>query len=363
MSDTILLTGATGFIGRYLLWTWLNRTNGAIILLARSRRERSAAQRIGEILLELAGQANVERLRGRVEVFEGDVAETNLGMDRATREELSTRVTSIIHCAAAARFDLPIEEARRVNVGGVHNLLEFASRCSHFSRLDYVGTAYVAGERKGLVHETDLDVGQAHRNTYERSKFEAEKLLSDAMSELPICVMRPSIVICDSQTGRGTHHNGFYRAMAAYLSGVAPAFPGSPDSVLDIVPVDYVADVVFALHHAAHSVGNRYHLVAGPQRMSTLGEVRDLAALHSGRPKFGIIPPEQFAVFAANLPADAPEAQRKLANEITLLLPYLRCECWFDDSNTRRDTGLQAPLLRTYFDKLVKFILQQPASR
>ena len=356
MSEVILLTGATGFVGQALLSKWLRDSDARLALLVRGRRDATPEQRVEGALRDFT-RADPAPWMERIETFNADVSVPGFGLSSRDTEGLTRRVTHVVHCAAAARFDLDLDEARRTNVGGPRNILEFAAGCPRLRRIDYIGTAYVAGRRAGLVLEDELDAGQEHRNTYERSKFEAETMVREWTARLPISILRPSIVVCDSRTGYASNHNGFYRALRMYLKGGLTALPGFPTSQLDLVPVDYVADAAFALAQTPRSIGACYHLAAGPARSTTLGEVRELAARHSGLRPFDLIPPERFSALAAQMAKGLPPEGLKALNEMQLYMPYLLCEHQFDSSRTVRDTGMQAPEVGDYFAKFVEFIL------
>lgn len=356
MSDHVLITGTTGYVGQALLAKWLRSTDATFSLLVRSHRELSPTERAAKALREYT-RDDPGRWMNRIEVLDADISKEMLGLAPAHLESLLRRTTHIIQCAAAARFDLSLEEARRTNVDGPRRILELAAGCGRLRRIDYIGTAYVCGLRTGLIRETELDAGQEHRNTYERSKFEAESMVREQMSRLPITILRPSIVICDSQTGYASNHNGFYRALRMYLKGGLTALPGYPSSMLDLVPVDYVADAAFALALNPGSIGKCYHLAAGPDRSTTLGEIRDLAAGHSGLRPFDLLPPAEFVTLATALAARLPERDQKGLNEMELYMPYLLCEHQFDTTLARSDSGMQAPKVGDYFEKFVKFVL------
>jgi thioester reductase-like protein len=352
----LLLTGATGFIGQALLWKWLRSTDARCTLLVRSRHDTTPEKRAESALRESGDDPS--SWMSRVAVFDADVSLEKFGLNPTDYEALTRRITHIIHCAAAARFDLELEEARRTNVGGVQHILSFAAQCRSLQKLDYIGTAYVCGIRTGLIKESELEAGQQHRNTYERSKFEAEILVRDWMKCLPISILRPSIVICDSGTGYASDHNGFYRALRSYLKGGLTMLPGYSESLLDLVPVDYVADACFAISRNPGTMGKCYHLTAGSDNATTLGEIQELASRYSGKAKFALIPPSEFLARIAKMEATLPGEELKAVKEMELYMPYLLCELQFDSTNTIRDTGMRPPAVRNYFDKFVKRILE-----
>lgn len=358
MQDRMFLTGATGFIGASLLKTWLDRSDATVTVLARARREVPPAQRIRDVLGELYPKEDVPRLLERVNVIEGDVTLDRLGMTSGDYERLTSETTHVIHCAAAARFDLELEDARRENVGGTRNVLELGRACAGLRRMGYIGTAYVAGKRRGLIKESELDEGQQHNNTYEMTKLEAETLVRQNAPGMPVTILRPSIVICDSKTGRATNHNGFYRALSMYWRDALRVLPGNPDTRLDLVPVDYVAEATYSIVARGDSVGQCYHLAAGPDVSAPLADIRDLVSFHFGKKKLEIIPPEEFKnLVAARRPALSKE-ESDMIDEVLLYLPYLAGELAFDTSNARKATDLTVPRVETYVRTMVDYVMR-----
>ena len=105
-----------------------------------------------------------------------------------------------MHCAASISFDLPLDEARLINVEGTREVIGLAREAKSCGRLDrfiHVSTAYVAGITKGTFRERQLDAGQEFRNTYEQTKWEAEHVVNDAADLNPV-IARPSIVMGES---------------------------------------------------------------------------------------------------------------------------------------------------------------------
>ena len=365
MTKQVFLTGATGFIGSSLLQKWLDSTDARLHLLTRGRRQQTTKERILAVLAGLYPPAAIAPMADRIEIVEGDLSLDRLGLKEADSKNLAAKISHIIHCAAAARFDLELEQARNTNVKGTESILALARRCSRLQKLDYIGTAYVAGRRVGLIKEDELDEGQEHHNTYEKSKLEAEKLVRARMPELPITIFRPSIVICDSKTGRVSTHSAFYRLLKMFLQGALKVLPGNPACSLDLVPVDWMADVFYIITAEAASIGKCYHLTAGLDRLTTLEEVRDLASHHFGKEKFAIVPHAEFNAYMARVGDRLSDEERDMMAELNIYLPYLTGRLRFDNSNTMnalKTSDGKPPAVGSYFGTMAEYMIRHTNS-
>ena len=139
-----------------------------------------------------------------------------------------------------------------------------------------------------MFREDQLDVGQSFRNPYERSKFEAERMIRERAAGLPLQILRPSIVVGDSRTGRTSAFNVLYGPLKAFARGRIPAIPARRSSPVDIVPVDYVADRVVEL--AMGGPDGTFHLVAG-RNATTVDRLLDLTSTHLDRDRPTVLPP------------------------------------------------------------------------
>ncbi len=215
-TDGVFLTGATGFVGMQLLARYLERTDRRVYALVRGADDREAAARMDRTLLSLFGPDHPHG--ERVVAVRGDITRPGLGIG-AGLDGLAERVSEIVHGAASVSFELELQAARLINVDGTRRMLELAERCharGGLRRFSYISTAYVAGEHAGCFSEDDLDVGQRFRNTYEQSKFEAESLVARMRGQLPITVLRPSIIVGERDSGWTTSFNVLYWPLRAF---------------------------------------------------------------------------------------------------------------------------------------------------
>ena len=325
----VLLTGATGFVGTELLDRLLERGDRPVYALVRAADDDAAAERLPA--------------HARLYVLAGDIEQPGLGLSDASRARLADEVTTVVHCAASVSFDLSLEESRRVNVDGTRNVLELAKSCPRLERLTYVSTAYVAGEPRGLFREDQLDVGQRFRNPYERSKFEAERMLRERANGLPLQVLRPSIIVGDSRTGRTSSFNVLYGPLKAFARGRIPAIPARRSAPVDIVPVDYVADRAYEL--LTDGPDGTFHVVAG-RNATTVGRLLEMTARHLRRKPPAVVPPGVYGSVVH------PWLRRKYRGlrKLEVYFPYFSMGVRFDD----RGLG-PGPPVEGYFHRLVEF--------
>jgi len=168
-----------------------------------------------------------------------------------------------VHCAAITDFGRAEALYQQVNVDGTRQVIELARE--HATPLVHVGTAYVCGERSGTIAESELDVGQRLGNNYEESKLRAETLVRKANADgLPVAVVRPSIVVGAARTGVVRDFKNIYVVLKLTTQGRVRSIPGHFDAMLDLVPVDHVADVVAAtVDRFAEAEGRTFHAVGG----------------------------------------------------------------------------------------------------
>ena len=351
----VLLTGGTGFVGMEVLARYLESSDRRVVLLVRAADDAAARGRVDATLHDLFGAVRARRYAGRVDAVAAELTEPSLGLKPLRREELARRVTTIVHAAASVSFDLPLEEARSINLEGTRRMLDFADLAGERGGLDryaHVSTAYVAGTHAGRFSEDDLDVGQEFNNSYEQSKFESEQLVH-ARTSVPWTIMRPSIVVGDRHSGWTAAFNVLYWPLRAFARGLYSAVPAVSSAPLDVVSIDYVADAIHALCEMSGGIGATYHLTAGTNA-STIGEVAELASRYFDRPKPAVLSPADFAVAAQ----DASERERSVLEGSMAYFPYFAIGTTFDDAHARArldPPGILVSPLRDYLVRLLDF--------
>jgi long-chain acyl-CoA synthetase len=351
----VLLTGATGFLGGEVLARILERGERPVYALVRADSDELAASRLHDVVRSLFGSG--ERSKSAIAVA-GDLTRPRLGMCDRRRDWLAERVDRVIHCAASVSFTLGFDESRAINVDGTRRVLDLAGVCAARRGIEsfvHVSTAYVAGTHPGSFGEDDLDVGQGFRNPYERTKFEAERLVRERAHDLPVQVVRPSIVVGDSRSGWTPAFNVLYTPLRAFSRGAYPLIPARRSAPVDIVPVDYVADGILAL---AGRPGTTHHLVAG-RRSSTVGEIVQLASANTGRRPPRLVRPSLYRrLIHPVLVRTGREERRRALRRSEIFFPYFAMAVRYDDERAHSalaPRGLEPPPLRSYFDRLMDF--------
>ncbi|MEA2410490.1 MAG: hypothetical protein QOC77_1051 [Thermoleophilaceae bacterium] len=346
MAGLAFFTGFPGFIGKRLVRRLLSDDPdlriAALVESSMADRARSAAA-------ELDGG-------DRIEVLEGDIGERDLGLSKQDRDRLTSEATVAFHLAAIYNLAVPLQIAQRVNVDGTGNVLELCQACKQLSRLNYVSTAYVAGERHGVVYEHELVLGQGFKNHYESTKFQAELWVRDMLSRVPTTIYRPAIVVGDSRTGETQKFDGPYYMLRTIAVSVARHTPvpqfGASGAPFNVVPVDFVVDALAAVSAEPAAEGATLHLV-DPDPVSARELLTLLSKEYAGKEPGYKVPPR---LVESSLRFKSVRAMFHGAPQESIR--YLNHEVRFD---TRRAddllarAGLRCPRFDEYVGPVVKF--------
>jgi thioester reductase-like protein len=338
----VFLTGATGFLGMEVLARLLEKGEREVIALVRASDDAAAQERLDSVLAKL--WVDPAPYAGRARAVAGDVTSPGLGLNAQTRAKVAEDAGAVMHCAASISFDQPLDEARAINVEGTRSIIELAREIKDLERFVHVSTAYVAGITEGTFHENQLDTGQEFRNTYEQTKWEAEHVVIDA-SDLNPVIARPSIVMGESGSGWTPAFNVLYWPIRAFSRGLFAEVPARPEALVDVVPVDYVADaLVHLLEHPAET--GVVNLVSGREACT----VEDLVRMTStafGKERPPVVPPGSAGTGSAH--AD---------DQAAVYFPYFDMDMVFDDTHARElfsPAGIRCPHLTDYFPRLIEY--------
>jgi amino acid adenylation domain-containing protein/thioester reductase-like protein len=253
----VFLTGATGFLGAFLLEGLISSTNARVHCLVRQRGD-DGMESI-ETNLRRYGLWQTE-WRERIVPVAGDLEEPLFGMTDEGFDALAREVDLLIHAAAVVNLVYPYSALKAANVGGTREVLRLA--CRHGAKpVHHVSTNGIFPPGNGLCEEeTDLDeLTEAREDGYGQSKWVAEKLVREAAGrELPVCIYRPGNVSGHSESGASNPRDllGAVIVESTRL-GCAPEIEGWH---MEMTPVDFVAAAILHLASERVAQGGTYHL-------------------------------------------------------------------------------------------------------
>ncbi len=256
----ILLTGATGFVGAFLLNDLLTMTSAEIYCLLRADDLEQGLKRLKRNLDSY--QLWDESLAHRIKPVLGDLGSPQLGLSDESFNGLANQIDAIIHNGAMVNFVYPYHAHKAANVLGTQEILRLACRVKlkpvhHVSTLSIL---YSGGVNDGRVFREDanLDEVGAPFGGYAQSKWVAEKLITQALARgIPCAIYRPGLVSGHSVTGAWNTDNLISSmTRACVLLGSVPNL----DVMVNIVPVDFVSAVIVQLSKDEKNFGGIYHL-------------------------------------------------------------------------------------------------------
>ncbi len=283
----VFLTGATGFVGKVVLEKLLRSCPDVkrIYVLVRPRKGQTPDARMKAEILNSEIFSCLRKQRPDFDAFcdaklvavAGELTQAHVGISEADRAQLHENVNIIIHCAAVVDFNERLDRAIELNAMGSLRMLEIGKQCKNLGAFLHVSTCYVNSNRPdGHIEEkvyplgfdieemiakvmkmppSDLEnistTGLLHSwpNTYTMTKAMTEQLLIKNRGDVPLVILRPSIVGSAWTEPTPGWVDVISAAGAVYIAvgmGVIKFLPGSPKNVGDVIPVDYVANAIIA---------------------------------------------------------------------------------------------------------------------
>jgi NAD(P)-dependent dehydrogenase (short-subunit alcohol dehydrogenase family) len=308
------VTGATGFIGRYLVERLLARGERVYVLV------RPQSMQKVEALRDWWGARG-----SRVVPVAGDLAEPNLGVSKADLKRLTGKVQHLFHLAAVYDLQAGSEQQDAANIVGTDHALQFAETvqagCFHLT-----SSIASAGLYKGTFRENMFEEATGLEHPYFRTKHESEAMVRSRCKR-PWRVYRPGIVVGHSQTGHIDKVDGpyyFFKALQKLRHSLPPWFPliGLEGGYINLVPVDFVAAAMDHLAHVPGQDGQCFHLTDPRQRR--VGEVLNLFARAGHAPTMAFrVDPKLLELVPAGVTATV-ENYRPLQQVVDTILRDLR---------------------------------------
>ncbi len=266
MPQSVFLTGATGALGPILAAELLGgSTSMRLHALIRSNESPASArfdqwiQTLESVLLA-SGQL-LPNPRKRVAAVPGDLCAADLGLGDLQHSQITNETDVIIHGAADTNFRGNGDAHWETNVEGTRRLLDLASRCRNLKKLVYVSTICAVGVQTGLVREEAIVGEPSFANPYERTKFEAERLVLS--SNLPVEVVRVGIVVGSSVTGAVYRLGALHHVFRWFGSGQMPIVPGRPNTPVDLIDSELAAKLIRKCAASPLKRNAIYHAAAG----------------------------------------------------------------------------------------------------
>jgi thioester reductase-like protein len=266
MTQNVFLTGATGALGP-ILAAELLASGAAPRLRVLIRSSDSPAivrfnQWIGTLESVLAASGSLlPNPHKRVGLVEGDLCASNLAIAPNQQSQLVEEIEIIVHGAADTSFRANGQSHWETNVEGTRRVLELAGKCRRLKKLIYVSTICVAGIQTGLVRETPVEIEPKFANAYERTKWEAERLV--LTSGLPIEIVRVGIVMGSSITGEVHRLGALHHVFRWFGAGQMPIVPGRPNTPVDLIDTELAAKLIRKVAQCPTDPGSIYHAAAG----------------------------------------------------------------------------------------------------
>jgi NAD(P)-dependent dehydrogenase (short-subunit alcohol dehydrogenase family) len=353
------VTGATGFIGRFLTAELLTR-EGTIYVLCRA----SSLDKLDELRARLATDDT------RIVAVIGDLTKDRLGLDVEEIQKLDGKVDHFFHLAAIYDLTADADSQRVANVEGTRHAVHLAEAV-HAGHFHQVSSIAAAGLYPGVFTEDMFDEAvDIDNNPYFLTKHESEAVVRNECT-VPWRVYRPAVVVGHSETGEIDKIDGpyyFFRTVQR-LRGIAPSWLrgiGIEGGPINLVPVDYVAKAIDYLAHQPGLDGRAFHLT-DPEPL-TVGAMANVFAKAAHAPSFAInidtkfldaipgpIKSGLFRLPGAKQATDLVLAELGIPREV---LYYINYPTRFDSTKTQEalaGSGILVPPLASYAQNLWEY--------
>ena len=266
-TETLFVTGATGFLGSAIAAELLEHHAGArLLFLVRSEDSAKGLERLRSSIAKMEPSAKALARLSQDMVICGDLEnfETQLADPRVKA------TTRMLNAAALASFAWK-PDVWNINVEHTTRFARAVAQLPELRRFLYVGTAMISGNTANrVVQEDDFPAEVRHFVPYTRSKAEIERRLPQALGGTPLVIARPSIVCGHSKLGCRQSPSIFWIFRMIHA---ARRIPFSPQHRVDIIPVDYCARALIHLLLKDKLAHPRYHVSAGPERSCSFAEI------------------------------------------------------------------------------------------
>jgi len=352
------VTGATGFIGRFLVGRLLKRDDTRVFALVRCGSE----YKLDALRNRLGVDAD------RLVAIHGDINEKLLGVSKRDQDDLNGQIDHFFHLAAI--YDLTADEntQRYTNIEGTRQTLKLAEKIQA-GRFHHVSSIAAAGLYDGTFTEDMFEEATGLDDAYLLTKHESEALVRQE-SKIPWRIYRPAMVVGHSETGAMDKVDGPYY-LFKFIQKLKDVLPnwipliGVEGGHFNVVPVDFVADALDHIAHQPDQDGQCFHLTA--DRSYSLGEIMDIVAGAAQAPRmalklenrlFDVVPGFVRKGVSALTPNLLLNAALDNLDIPPSAMKFLTFPTEYDNSRAKaalEGTGIAAPELESYIQQLWDF--------
>jgi len=277
---SVFLTGTTGFLGKLFLFKLLQLGNvSEILVLCRPRKNKSNAERLDQISNGFLFENLKESFKSKVRIINGDLQVDGLGLSSDDIEYMKRKVQIVIHAAATIRFDEELLKVIKINIRGTKSMLDLANQMENLQSFIYISTAYSNCPRKTIKevfyeppigYELALELLKLDGNclnaltdrfvapwpnTYTFSKAIIEDMIRREYAELPIAIVRPSVVSSTRRDPVGGFSDSLYTVMGqgvGIMAGILRVLYWDKNDSTDAIPVDVVVNTTLVIAAKVH---------------------------------------------------------------------------------------------------------------
>lgn len=303
------LTGITGSIGAFLCNEILEKTSADVYCLVRAKSISSGMKRIQENLDKYSLWK--ESYRSRIIPVLGDLTKPHLGIDIEIYNELSKCIDTIYHCAAYVNHLLNYHSLKAINVDGTLSIIEFAGNAK-IKSIHFISTiaVYYHVENNALLpvdkSEEALQCGNKIYNGYGQTKWVSEHHLLQAHEKgIPITIFRCGQATGCTKNGFGIAEDMFHSFLKIFSE--VKAIPNWADSVMDILPIDHISEVIFAVSQQSECNGKIYNLT----NLNPIPTQEYFAYLKKKNPSLPEVSFEEWAECCLEYVSNLPESPRR----------------------------------------------------
>lgn len=271
----VLLTGVTGFLGAHVLDSFIKNTDSNIYCLIRGKDNISAIDRLKNILHFYFEDKYDKYIGNRINLVEGDISKDNMNLSLDNYNSLGYTINTVIHCAALVKHYGTFKDFENINISGTKRIIEFCNkfklRLLHISTISVSGNAFAEDSyvENNFTNDVDYDetnfyIGQNLSNLYVKSKFIAEKLVLDAISNgLQAYILRMGNLTSRFSEGK-FQQNHFENAFVNRFKSMLQ-IKYAPDYLLsgyvEFTPIDYCGDAIIKLASHYNKKFTVFHLL------------------------------------------------------------------------------------------------------